>query len=178
MGESRIGINDFFFFFQAEDGIRDHCVTGVQTCALPILSVEAAIQAVAGITGFLVYVDYQKNLRYISPSQASSAPFSVSDQPNFINSFPGAITDFMVDDNSAINRVSFYGGTKISNPFPQDISAFANGSNKTFPLAYAPAALAGGGYLLTVAGVSHVVNTTTAAGATDALKSAGGVNEP
>src|SRR5438034_10594574 len=26
----------FFFFFQAEDGIRDHCVTGVQTCALPI----------------------------------------------------------------------------------------------------------------------------------------------
>src|SRR5436190_16826522 len=27
-----------FFFFQAEDGIRDHCVTGVQTCALPIWS--------------------------------------------------------------------------------------------------------------------------------------------
>src|SRR5438034_4167490 len=26
----------FFSFFQAEDGIRDHCVTGVQTCALPI----------------------------------------------------------------------------------------------------------------------------------------------
>src|SRR5215204_1457958 len=25
-----------FFFFQAEDGIRGHCVTGVQTCALPI----------------------------------------------------------------------------------------------------------------------------------------------
>src|SRR5437588_7271514 len=24
------------FVFQAEDGIRDHCVTGVQTCALPI----------------------------------------------------------------------------------------------------------------------------------------------
>src|SRR6266498_4559611 len=28
----------FFFFFQAEDGIRDADVTGVQTCALPILS--------------------------------------------------------------------------------------------------------------------------------------------
>src|SRR5437016_10744263 len=26
----------FFFFFQAEDGIRDWSVTGVQTCALPI----------------------------------------------------------------------------------------------------------------------------------------------
>src|SRR5262249_57078785 len=27
-----------FFFFQAEDGIRDWSVTGVQTCALPILA--------------------------------------------------------------------------------------------------------------------------------------------
>src|ERR1039457_7627772 len=28
--------NSFLFFFQAEDGIRDYKVTGVQTCALPI----------------------------------------------------------------------------------------------------------------------------------------------
>src|SRR5260221_10308240 len=33
---SMIAVPVFFFFFQAEDGIRDHCVTGVQTCALPI----------------------------------------------------------------------------------------------------------------------------------------------
>src|SRR5712671_240400 len=32
----------FFFFFQAEDGIRDDLVTGVQTCALPISSQRAA----------------------------------------------------------------------------------------------------------------------------------------
>src|SRR2546427_8316653 len=32
----------FFFFFQAEDGIRDLTVTGVQTCALPISSVTEA----------------------------------------------------------------------------------------------------------------------------------------
>src|SRR2546425_11793977 len=30
-------IRVIFFFFQAEDGIRDKLVTGVQTCALPIL---------------------------------------------------------------------------------------------------------------------------------------------
>src|SRR3712207_8285525 len=30
----------FFFFFQAEDGIRDIGVTGVQTCALPICNVR------------------------------------------------------------------------------------------------------------------------------------------
>src|SRR5687767_15765946 len=31
-----------FFFFQAEDGIRDKLVTGVQTCALPIYSASSA----------------------------------------------------------------------------------------------------------------------------------------
>src|SRR5688500_12427094 len=34
--------SSFFFFFQAEDGIRDYKVTGVQTCALPIFSEEGA----------------------------------------------------------------------------------------------------------------------------------------
>src|SRR5207244_7861875 len=32
-----------FFFFQAEDGIRDDLVTGVQTCALPISKREKAL---------------------------------------------------------------------------------------------------------------------------------------
>src|SRR2546425_8031188 len=35
-----------FFFFQAEDGIRDKLVTGVQTCALPI---SLALQRKPGI---------------------------------------------------------------------------------------------------------------------------------
>src|SRR2546430_5525720 len=35
----------FFFFFQAEDGIRDLTVTGVQTCALPILRLRSNIEA-------------------------------------------------------------------------------------------------------------------------------------
>src|SRR2546421_5868625 len=32
-----------FFFFQAEDGIRDLIVTGVQTCALPIFEADAVL---------------------------------------------------------------------------------------------------------------------------------------
>src|SRR3989441_10616960 len=32
----------WFFFFQAEDGIRDKLVTGVQTCALPICPEDVA----------------------------------------------------------------------------------------------------------------------------------------
>src|SRR2546427_7799364 len=35
----------FFFFFQAEDGIRDLTVTGVQTCALPISFASASALA-------------------------------------------------------------------------------------------------------------------------------------
>src|SRR5687767_15369039 len=43
-------MNSVHFFFQAEDGIRDQLVTGVQTCALPIwswniLSTEAEAQS-------------------------------------------------------------------------------------------------------------------------------------
>src|SRR3712207_6958712 len=39
--EYRRGYLRSFFFFQAEDGIRDIGVTGVQTCALPIFGDEA-----------------------------------------------------------------------------------------------------------------------------------------
>src|SRR5256886_5793281 len=39
------------FFFQAEDGIRDLTVTGVQTCALPISDESSARSALAGIEG-------------------------------------------------------------------------------------------------------------------------------
>src|SRR2546430_6053413 len=42
-----------FFFFQAEDGIRDLTVTGVQTCALPIF-------AVIGIVTYEMYYVQQK----------------------------------------------------------------------------------------------------------------------
>src|SRR3712207_8792930 len=45
-----------FFFFQAEDGIRDIGVTGVQTCALPISATsQRALQSHA--SQFLGYTD-------------------------------------------------------------------------------------------------------------------------
>src|SRR2546422_3124603 len=45
-----------FFFFQAEDGIRDVAVTGVQTCALPICLPKVREQF-AGSTGRITNVD-------------------------------------------------------------------------------------------------------------------------
>src|SRR3989441_3061020 len=50
-----------FFFFQAEDGIRDKLVTGVQTCALPIFSVKEVVdlarQLHLFLFGELLFVD-------------------------------------------------------------------------------------------------------------------------
>src|SRR5690606_39744735 len=47
------------FFFQAEDGIRDFHVTGVQTCALPIstmlgIPAEALWELIPGVTPFQI----------------------------------------------------------------------------------------------------------------------------
>src|SRR2546429_9582714 len=43
-----------FFFFQAEDGIRDVAVTGVQTCALPIAAILGGIFNSLSATAMLV----------------------------------------------------------------------------------------------------------------------------
>src|SRR5699024_11898230 len=46
------------FFFQAEDGIRDRNVTGVQTCALPISHNNPAVFSdFLFLTGILLYMD-------------------------------------------------------------------------------------------------------------------------
>src|SRR2546430_6667382 len=54
-----------FFFFQAEDGIRDLTVTGVQTCALPISLEESLIRRIKAALGrldALVISDYDKGV--------------------------------------------------------------------------------------------------------------------
>src|SRR5438876_2741405 len=48
----------FFFFFQAEDGIRDGRVTGVQTCALPILYTAGASQRMGRVDDGSAATDY------------------------------------------------------------------------------------------------------------------------
>src|SRR5437773_10077534 len=53
-----------FFFFQAEDGIRDRDVTGVQTCALPISAGRRANRASEALierpSGGMVYAQVSK----------------------------------------------------------------------------------------------------------------------
>src|SRR5207247_5570945 len=70
-----------FFFFQAEDGIRDPLVTGVQTCALPILNARRRVSPsdVTRLRAFIrdaVYAD-DKIMEYIVRlGRATRAPRS------------------------------------------------------------------------------------------------------
>src|SRR5688572_32528415 len=56
----------FFFFFQAEDGIRDLTVTGVQTCALPIshpTAVRRPFRAPPAVAGAACATDRRRGRR-------------------------------------------------------------------------------------------------------------------
>src|SRR5256886_7647932 len=74
----------FFFFFQAEDGIRDLTVTGVQTCALPILT-YSLFSANGSAEIFFSYSDdrpVRGPRRSTSPAAAHSASsIQVADAP-------------------------------------------------------------------------------------------------
>src|SRR3989449_7731921 len=70
----------FFFFFQAEDGIRDVAVTGVQTCALPIL-VEYFIDRYARKAGKTIR---RVNTRTLDQLRAYPWPGNVRELQNVI----------------------------------------------------------------------------------------------
>src|SRR5690606_39994833 len=65
----------YFFFFQAEDGIRDFHVTGVQTCALPILLL--VINTGSTSTKLAVYRDAEQiHTTSLHHSTEDLAPFA------------------------------------------------------------------------------------------------------
>src|SRR2546430_17721693 len=78
----------FFFFFQAEDGIRDLTVTGVQTCALPI--------CVSGALGVVTESAGAKMGLFVTAATVIAAGAVPGDatlpRPKSSRSFPAAIT--------------------------------------------------------------------------------------
>src|SRR3712207_9024838 len=73
----------FFFFFQAEDGIRDIGVTGVQTCALPILNPFLIALSVTEdihrrLMGFFMCALSIIHLATNSPSRPASVAITIS----------------------------------------------------------------------------------------------------
>src|SRR2546422_10871942 len=60
----------YFFFFQAEDGIRDVAVTGVQTCALPISGKGFNVKRVV-----VIAADCLRGQRVVAMPRALPVPF-------------------------------------------------------------------------------------------------------
>src|SRR5437773_7839179 len=63
----------FFFFFQAEDGIRDRDVTGVQTCALPILPRRTVRELCLWLGDRQRFLGAQRSARSAGPLRGADA---------------------------------------------------------------------------------------------------------
>src|SRR5437868_12520004 len=88
----------FFFFFQAEDGIRDRNVTGVQTCALPIsdaFTVDDPRFTTGRVVGpSMLTLDGDEHGRHRDPF---ARPFRLESVRERFTSLVAAETDHLVD---------------------------------------------------------------------------------
>src|SRR2546430_3352317 len=82
----------FFFFFQAEDGIRDLTVTGVQTCALPISAPQL----------FSVMTEVYCRPKRLYLPVASRMPNVAADRPA---SHVSELPEHVIDERSEERRV-------------------------------------------------------------------------
>src|SRR2546430_10347569 len=69
-------IDDCVFFFQAEDGIRDLTVTGVQTCALPIYASLPLLAAAIGVNILSVIIKAVRWWLFLRPTGITSLPLA------------------------------------------------------------------------------------------------------
>src|SRR5437870_11132808 len=80
-----------FFFFQAEDGIRDGHVTGVQTCALPISG-----RGQLSVNGLMTSSFSMRNPAWRSSVYNLLQPeIRAADTRTFVSTNAGALMDFL-----------------------------------------------------------------------------------
>src|SRR2546430_3202839 len=110
MGPLQVGVLRWclgLFFFQAEDGIRDLTVTGVQTCALPISNIVddaipvGGIQVPSGLEPIVLHVDGPSLGGYAKIATVISADLGQVGQMR-----PGEIANFeAVSTNEAVEAL-------------------------------------------------------------------------
>lgn len=137
-------------------------------------TLQKALQRIADKTGYNMWIDPTKHARYVNPVKSPTAPFALSDTPNFTTSFQCGVDDYTVDDTAVINRVFFYGGKSLSNDLTQDLSNQADGVNDIFVLAYYPHTASDGSFHLKVNGVAQALGRDGSTGAANTLISDGG----
>ena len=137
-------------------------------------TLQHSLQIIADITGLDIWIDPNKQVHYVAPSASPTAPFALSSNPDFSSTFPHGVTDYAIDDTSAINRVFFYGGKTPSQDYTQDLSAQVNGINTTFVLAYYPRKASDGFITLKVNGSVRTYGYALGAGSQSVLIRDGG----
>src|SRR5215203_1767031 len=109
-----------FFFFQAEDGIRDIGVTGVQTCALPILG-ETAYSSLEEIPGPVDIVDVFRRAEELPKIARSAADIGANVlwmQLGIVNEEAAQIArnaglEVVMDRCVKIEHARFFGGLNL-----------------------------------------------------------------
>src|SRR5699024_2489663 len=86
-----------FFFFQAEDGIRDRNVTGVQTCALPISHLDAVPPGEGGVVRFAAPVVATPRC-FLGASEGGADHEPVGAAGDRLDQVPGAAQPAVSDD--------------------------------------------------------------------------------
>src|SRR5260370_36366028 len=116
----------FFFFFQAEDGIRDSSVTGVQTCALPIyqypnsdekMAPSRAVGHAAGLQRIGVH------LVRVAPGTRTSYPHAEEDEEEFVYVVDGELDAWIDGELHRVpsgDFVAFPAGTGTCHTFIND----------------------------------------------------------
>lgn len=139
------------------------------------VTLQAALNTICDITGWIIWIDPDVYVHYVSPAATQTAPFQLSDSPDFITKFNHGFDSLEIDDTSTVNRVIFYGGKKLSNNFTQDLSTQADGSNTLFLLAYYPHACTDGLYHVRANGSGDLVlGYVSGTGVKNTLRSQGG----
>src|SRR5438132_5728547 len=102
-----------YFFFQAEDGIRDHCVTGVQTCALPILKALVQKLLMCRVKPYYIYqcdlisgsahlrASVRKGLEIMEGLRGHTTGYAV---PQYVIDAPGGGGKVPVNPNYVLSR--------------------------------------------------------------------------
>src|SRR2546421_2589297 len=81
MEESRT-LSIFFFFFQAEDGIRDLIVTGVQTCALPISIATTIASTGIPVLAIVVAIVVAAGAYYLRSFRSGRELYAIGSNPD------------------------------------------------------------------------------------------------
>src|SRR2546430_16561483 len=124
-----------FFFFQAEDGIRDLTVTGVQTCALPI-SNGTYSYALAGFRAFRGFDGANASFGDASLQATSSAVQNVMVYASLDSSMPGRVV-FVAINRSSAAKVTAINGQVLTGTahLYQMTAASAQGQRPVQPVA-------------------------------------------